>query len=954
MIADRYRRLLEHLGPTAPITELFGSEAMNIVGLRHDVDHDLGVALDMSAMERLLGDRRATYFILHTHPYCTETMFLDRLRQLVDDGHEIGVHLDAIGAWWRGDSADPIGDLERWLDRVRRAGIDVAASAAHGAKACYEGGFANHWLWSELRGADPAATMNGISAEGVPTDDPAFRLGYPADHLVRRPDGEVLELWSASLSGLGLAYEACTIPVGGYWSDSGGEWKRSPNPLSHDLSRGRHQVLVHPWWWREGRRSAFLLAAAGSCTEQLQERFRRSTSALTLRNRTLDQQGSTVDPVVGLPRTEGDLVGLLADSERLARLVEAGVAGHRRTRRDVVEFSDHLAQVSPSLLQHDDVVIVHLHRDPSVVVRRLLEEGWYDTADDRRHPRVRSAEPAGLDQFEMVCRYWAMTNLKLIRDHPDAVRIPLEWLDTGTSEFDTLIGALGLVRHRSIPVDAGDREGRTASKIVATEWTDAERALLVDICGPVASALGRRLDVVSDLGSSANPGGIDIVVTQDHAEVPRLPPQAGGVNGGEAKPSESRRGPLTVVGRGPEGSIELRPRGGWGERCRRWRRLHSAGQRVLEGSIRLAARGCELAARLVVVEQDAAGRIVEVRSLARIEPGMNDASFAVRLRPETRSIKPEIRVDSVEDEWFFRITEMGWNVKSTRSIPRDPGDRMADSTVLLEPSEERRSSMREAHRRRKLYRPADYRILLEDFEGHEFLTLQEYVRLPEHADRQILVIRHDVDHDLETAVEMATWEAANGIRSTYSLLHTAWYWGEFDGRRYRRSRDLVRAGERILSLGHEVNLHNNLAVLALQTGCDPAVVLDAELGFMRGLGWPVTGTATHGDALCRSLEFRNFELFSHAVKPEFGGPRVVATTEGAVRLGSLDLDEFGLEYEAYDLHRDVMITDSGGRLLGQRSVPGRRWFGRSDPSRGSLASLLTHPLWWNFRDDSGG
>ena len=954
MIADRYRRLLDHLGPTSPITALRGSPARDVVGLRHDVDHDLGVALDMSAMERDLGDRRATYFILHTHPYCEDDLFLDRLRQIVDDGHEIGLHLDALGAWWRGETVDPLGDLSRWLDRVRGAGIDVVASAAHGAKACYEGGFANHWIWSELRGEDPAATVDGISAEGVPTDDPAFRLGYPVDHRIRRPDGEGFALWSVSMAALGLAYEACTVLVDAYWSDSGGAWKRSPDPMLGDLSHGRHQVLVHPWWWREARRTTFLLSVAGSGTEGLAERFRRSTSACTLRNRTLDQQGSTIDPVVGLPRTDGDLVGLLADTERVADLVERAIEGHRRTRRDVVEFNDHLAHVDPALLRQDDVAIIHLHRDPTVVVRRLLEEGWYDVAKDRKHPRPWSDEDGSLDRFEQVCRYWATTNLKLVRDHPEAIRVPIESLEDGSAAFDAFVDGLGLTRHRSILMAPDDGGQVVPSATAASAWTPAEHALLVDICGPVASVLGRRLDIVSDPETPAITAGIDIIRDGDRADTPRQPPSVGLVTGGEVQPLESRRGPITVVGRSADARIELRPRGGWGERWRRWRGLRSVGGGELEGSIKLAARGRAMAARLVVVERDAGGRELGVTSLARIEAGMNEASFALRLRAATRSIRPEIRVDSVEGEWFIKIPEMAWDVKVVRTVPRDREDRAIGAVELLEPTEERRAVMREAHQRRKLYRPADYRTLLEDFEGFETLTLQDYVRLRDHADRRILVIRHDVDHDLETAVEMAGWEAANGIRSTYSLLHTAWYWGEFDGRRYRHTRDLVRAGDRILELGHEINLHNNLAVLALRTGCDPSVVLDAELEFMRGVGWPVTGTATHGDALCRSLEFRNFELFSHAVKPEFGGPRVVVGPEGAVRLGGLELAEFGLEYEAYDLHRDLMVTDSGGRLLGQRHVAGRRWFGRSDPSRGTLASLLTHPLWWDFRTDPCG
>lgn len=678
MIADRYRALLQHLGPTRPLTSLRASTDSDAVALRHDIDHDLGVALDMSAMERSLGDRRATYFILHTQPYCEDPRFLDRLRRLVDDGHEIGLHLDALGAWWRGETDDPYGDLARWLDRVRGAGIEVVASAAHGARACYDGGFANHWIWTELRGDDPAATMDGISAEGIRVDDPAFQLRYPVGHRVERPDGAAIDLWSVSMSSLGIAYEACTVPVDRYWSDSGGEWKRSPDPTGHDLSRGRHQVLVHPWWWRTPRRTILVLSTARSGTKWLCGRIEADTSALVLHERMLNQHGSTIEPVAGLKRTAGDLVGLLEDHGAVERLVSQALAGHRRTNRDVFEANVYAAHVDPDLLDADDVVIVHLHRDPTRVVRSILERGWYDVPDDRRHPGFEVDGWEAMDRFERACTYWAETNRRLLDAFPDAIRVAVEDLQRDPEELEAFIRRIGL-RPLGLPIPADGPVDRTTSWTVppVAEWSARHRQVFLDRCAPVARRLGRGIDAAITTSPTAAAGTTPVI------EGRRVSARECRLGRGRtdrcAWRSKGARwwrvgAPIVIDGSsGGSATFGLVRGAGWNGAGLGIRLRRLPPSPVLCGRLRCRITGSGFAGRLFAVELDRDGNVIRRTPLLRLDRGLGDGRFQIRLGREAAAVRPVVLVDAVAGDWSVRVDELDWIVTSeprAETVPR--------------------------------------------------------------------------------------------------------------------------------------------------------------------------------------------------------------------------------------------------------------------------------------------
>lgn len=184
-----------------------------------------------------------------------------------------------------------------------------------------------------------------------------------------------------------------------------------------------------------------------------------------------------------------------------------------------------------------------------------------------------------------------------------------------------------------------------------------------------------------------------------------------------------------------------------------------------------------------------------------------------------------------------------------------------------------------------------------------------------------VVLRHDVDHNLEHALRFARWEAQRGIRATYYVLPTAWYWDEPE------TPALIRG---IAALGHEIGIHQDAVAEAWRRGfreavdgsavpagnCDAAAAILAEqLAAVRAMGVEVVGTSSHGTPLWSEAGIANCFLWA----------------------AGYSAADFGLEYaDAYHLHRKARyISDNRGRW----SSPLRR-----DQDRGT--HLLIHWAHW--------
>jgi hypothetical protein len=267
--------------------------------------------------------------------------------------------------------------------------------------------------------------------------------------------------------------------------------------------------------------------------------------------------------------------------------------------------------------------------------------------------------------------------------------------------------------------------------------------------------------------------------------------------------------------------------------------------------------------------------------------------------------------------------------------------------------EEKRRRVKWLNHKRTHFADEHARLLLSATEAFPHRTWAEATSPGADVPDEILVIRHDIDQDIDNAAAMARWEAEHGIRATYCVLHTAKYYGRHRaGRVIAHSENMVERCLEIQELGHEMSLHNNAVTAGLRSGTDPYEVLAEELDYLRSRGLDIRGTSGHGERLCRTVGYVNQELFKECVLPANGGPRTLRHEGHEVTIGTRSMSEFGLTYEGYDLPRDLYVSDSGGRLKVVTDTEGRGGLRRSEmstpPPYQRVIGILTHPVWWDF------
>jgi len=161
-----------------------------------------------------------------------------------------------------------------------------------------------------------------------------------------------------------------------------------------------------------------------------------------------------------------------------------------------------------------------------------------------------------------------------------------------------------------------------------------------------------------------------------------------------------------------------------------------------------------------------------------------------------------------------------------------------------------------------------------------------------------VLLRHDVDDDLDKSVRNAELQKEIGVKATYFILNTAPY---FDA----SSAIMWNKIHYIQSLGHEIGWHNN--ILAQYMDGANAERIKEILGFFSENGINVNGSASHGDPLCRQYGFINYEIFEGCTRskdptlpePKFSWDRI-------------KMQDVGLSWEAYWIKRDVQYSEPGG------------------------------------------
>lgn len=215
--------------------------------LRHDVDLSIDNALKLARYE-YSHDIRSTYFLLHTAKYFNYSEELaTKCKKIVDYGHDIGLHNNVLTICFKRKVSRKIREINKIirppLNFLRKNGIEVIGTSAHGVKRCYIQKYFNYELWKEF--------------------DPQRNEG-----LLER------KIRKMSLKTYGLLYEAYFIDYDFYLSDSGNTWsglivdefpivyeknlKYGPKNVGlealekyRESSSGVIQILIHPIYWRE-------------------------------------------------------------------------------------------------------------------------------------------------------------------------------------------------------------------------------------------------------------------------------------------------------------------------------------------------------------------------------------------------------------------------------------------------------------------------------------------------------------------------------------------------------------------------------------------------------------------------------------------------------------------------------------------------------------------------------
>jgi hypothetical protein len=490
-IAEDYLRYLDHFGATTTVHELWqASEGASQIALRHDLDHDLDLALEMAFWEHDRGFR-ASYYLLHTAPYWDDPRLAEKVLQLQDFGHEVGLHVNVLTEWFTGKIDYVTARMVEVIDELRGAGVEVNGISTHGDSACYTYGFANHWCFTELRPADPITSESGCSAEGVPVDDPRFQLAYPADDRLRREDGTEMPLWTTSMADLGLHYNAVHVPHDRYFTDSGGTWKRSHDPLCASLGRGRHQILIHPVYWRAQRqRLYFFLSTARAGSRWLTHLLQEATPLMAKHEFSLNHRYSNGEWVPE-KRTAKGFAHLVEKPEECRELLAEARAYIEDLEQDYAEANVYLVHLLSQLLElFPDATLVHLHREPREVVRSLLNRDWYDTPEDDSHPRLNVHDWDQLSQLEKACWYVRKANEDLLE--LDLPKLAFQQMTTDITYLREVLRRLGIPFYPRLATRFEQPINTTSSAHVAAYecWSPSDRAIFDRICDPTRRELG--------------------------------------------------------------------------------------------------------------------------------------------------------------------------------------------------------------------------------------------------------------------------------------------------------------------------------------------------------------------------------------------------------------------------------------------------------------------------------
>lgn len=184
--------------------------------------------------------------------------------------------------------------------------------------------------------------------------------------------------------------------------------------------------------------------------------------------------------------------------------------------------------------------------------------------------------------------------------------------------------------------------------------------------------------------------------------------------------------------------------------------------------------------------------------------------------------------------------------------------------------------------------------------GYKFITFSQY---DIEKQNKLVLMRHDIDFDIEPAKKLSELENKIGVLSTYFFRITAKNYNIL-------SPSLIKDIEFIKKRGHEIGLHLDHTHIKPNSH-EIDLILNIKYLLERDL----------------SIEIDSFSIHE--------------PSRTSLEISSETLDKLKLKNNAYDkkFFKDIKyISDSGGRW---REGHFAEWLDRVD-----RIQILTHPLWW--------
>ena len=490
-IKHSYFKYLDRFGRTVTLEQFHSkSTENNLIALRHDVDHDLDLALEMAYWENKHGFS-SSYYLLHSAEYCHDPLFFEKALQIQDFGHEVGLHVNILSEWMNNNISDIATTLREIVDPLRAAGLRVYGISSHGDRLCYQENFINFWCFKELRPENPVNSMAGLTAEGIRADANRKVINYPSDHILRRADGHMFHLWSVSLAELGFNYESLHVPYDYYYSDSGGKWYQGKDPAQCNFKHGRHQVLIHPEHWRAPQKIYFFLSTARSGSMWLSQLLDAASSVCACHEFSLNHRYNN-GVLTKDKRTAQGFLNLSQDISFVRQLLIESRNWMESQGKNCAEANVYLEEFLPLLDEvFSDACFVHLHRDPRDVVRSIMNRDWYDTPDDDRHPRILMEDWDLLSQFEKACCYVHVVHERLLRKCK--IQLKFEDMTQDIKYLSASLQKIGIAFYPRLAKKLYNNKINANSKADFPEyskWTEEQKCTFHRILWPIIMTFG--------------------------------------------------------------------------------------------------------------------------------------------------------------------------------------------------------------------------------------------------------------------------------------------------------------------------------------------------------------------------------------------------------------------------------------------------------------------------------